>query len=338
MLFVIRIATPLPLRSQTSASAIQILGINRAGTNVSIHWQGGFPPYRILVNKDLNSPWTEHPNFIQTTSFTAAAELDWQFFQIRTEFAPIRLTRIRSYGDLVYLDWTGGNPPYRVQASKPSDSDWQDLPQVVLDTFYAGFVAENYSFYRIRSEPDTNAPSTPRSLSAPSVQCARAVFSWESAVDDASGSGIKAYNLYRDGLIVKQIEAPAIFVLDTGLTPRTSYEYSVSAIDRAGNESRRSSSLNVTTPACPDGETNGTASNPSLAIEWDRSEEPTTAGYIVYWGFQPGVYTWQIDVMQATTATLDGLESGVPYFIAVTAYDFSGAESEPSNRLTHIPP
>ncbi len=325
---------PMHLKTQNSSSAINILGIEHSITNVSIHWQGGFPPYRVRVSKGLDSAWTEYPNLIQNTNFTTPAGLISHFFQVRTEFAPIRLTRIQRDGGLVYLNWTGGIPPYRVQSLRLPGSDWQDLPHSMIGKFHASFAADDYSFYRVRSESDTNAPATPKALSALTVQCTRAVLSWESAEDEPMGSGLFAYNLYRNGVIVKQLAAPTNFVFDTELAANTSFDYRVSAVDRAGNESARSSVLTVTTPTCPDGETNGSR----LVLKWDRSEEPTIAGYIVHWGFEPGAYLWQIDVMRSTTATIDGLESGVPYFFAITAYDFGGTESEPSNKVTHIPP
>jgi len=330
---------PMQLKSQNAnSSTIKLLGIEHSNTNVSIHWQGGFPPYRVRVSEGLDSAWTEYPNIVQATNFNLPTELGSRFFQVRTEFAPIRLTRIQKHGELVYLNWTGGVPPYRVQSLRLPDADWQDLPHSQIEKYYASFVADDHSLYRVRSESDTNAPSTPKALSALTVQCTKAVLSWEPAEDESTGSGVFVYNVYRDGVIVKQVEAPTLFIFETDLAANSTFDYRVSAVDRAGNESARSSVLTVTTPTCPGGETNANGSDSSLVLKWDRSEEPTIAGYIVHWGFEPGVYPWQSDVMRSTTATIDGLESSVPYFFAVTAYNLGGTESEPSNKVTHIPP
>jgi hypothetical protein len=43
-------------------------------------------------------------------------------------------------------------------------------------------------------------------------------------------------------------------------------------------------------------------------------------------------------MMQATETAITDLESGVPYFFAITAYDMDGAESEPSAVVAYIPP
>jgi hypothetical protein len=42
--------------------------------------------------------------------------------------------------------------------------------------------------------------------------------------------------------------------------------------------------------------------------------------------------------MQATEIAVTDLESDVPYFFAVTAYDQDGIESEPSIVVAYIPP
>jgi len=42
--------------------------------------------------------------------------------------------------------------------------------------------------------------------------------------------------------------------------------------------------------------------------------------------------------MRATETAISDLESGVPYFFTITAYDLSGTESEPSAAVAYIPP
>ena len=190
----------------------------------------------------------------------------------------------------------------------------------------------------MRIEPDTNAPSTPGPLVLFTAECDRIVLGWGSAADGMPGSGLKAHNLYRDGQIVKQIPAPQLFTLDTGLTPGRTYHYSLSSLDRAGNESVRSVPLNVTLPQCSVTQTNGIGASPGVTIAWDPSEAPDVAGYVVHWSLEPGDYTWQADAMQATSITITDLESGVPYFFVITAYNLDGVESEPSAKLAYLPP
>jgi hypothetical protein len=328
------LTTPFGSFGQSTVEPIRILGISREDQNVSIQWSGGFPPYRMRVNNGSTSNWVELPQFINSTSFTAAAVETVSLFQVRTEFEPLQLTGIYQDSDFVRLQWRGGIPPYKVEACDVMGTNWIELPRLVMEDFYTTPSTGGFRFYRVRVEPDTNAPSTPESLTLLTAECDRIVLGWDAATDMEPGSGVKAHYLYRDGQIVDQIPVPAAFVLDSGLVPGRSYEYSLTAIDRAGNESRKSAPLVVTTPQCSVIETNGTG----VMLVWDPSEEPDVVGYIVHWGRDLGVYPWQADVMKATETAITDLESGVPYFFTITAYDLSGTESEPSAAVSYIPP
>jgi len=320
--------------AQSTVDPIRILGISREDQNVSIQWHGGFPPYRMRVNHGTSSNWVELPQFINSTSFTAAAVEPVSLFQVRTEFEPLLLTGIYQDSEFVRLQWRGGIPPYKVEAWDGIVTNWTELPRLVQENFYTTPSDGSFRFYRIRVENDTNAPSVPASLKVLTVECDRVVLGWDAATDPAPGSGVKAHYLYRDGQFVEEIPVTAAFVLDSGLIPVRSYGYSLTAIDHAGNESGQSAPLVVTTPRCSMTGTNGAG----VMLVWDPSEEPGVVGYIVHWGRDPGVYPWQMDVMQATETAIRDLESGVPYFFTITAYDLAGTESEPSTAVAYIPP
>lgn len=328
------LAVPAGAFEQSTVEPIRILGISREDKNVFIQWSGGFPPYRMRVNNGASSNWVELPQFINSTSFTAATIASVSLFQVRTEFEPLRLTGIYQDSDFVRLQWRGGIPPYKVEACDGMGTNWTELPRLVMENFYTTPSTAGFRFYRVRVEQDTNAPSTPGSLALLTGECDRVVLGWDATTDPAPGSGLKAHYLYRDGQFVREIPVPAAFVLDSGLVPGRSYDYSLAAIDRAGNESGQSVPLMVTTPQCSVTGTNGGG----VALVWDPSEESGVVGYIVHWGRDPGVYPWQMDVMQATETAINDLESGVPYFFAITAYDLGGTESEPSAAVAYIPP
>jgi chitodextrinase len=67
---------------------------------------------------------------------------------------------------------------------------------------------------------------------------------------DSGGSGLKGYNIYRNGTYVQQALAPATTTTDSGLSASTVYSYTVRAIDNAGNLSASSNTASANTPAC----------------------------------------------------------------------------------------
>ena len=58
----------------------------------------------------------------------------------------------------------------------------------------------------------------------------------------------------------------------------------------------------------------------TLSIEWDPNPEPEVVGYRVFVGPQPGVYTSQVDVGNATSYSLGAVEAGQRLCVAVAAY------------------
>ena len=76
--------------------------------------------------------------------------------------------------------------------------------------------------------------------------------------------------------------------------------------------------------------TSGDAPSQSVALQWAANTEVDLAGYRVYQGTSPGVYTSSLDVGTVTGYTTSPLQEGMTYYFAVTAYDISGNESAPS--------
>ena len=84
------------------------------------------------------------------------------------------------------------------------------------------------------------APTVPTGLTATAASCSQINLSW-SASTDTGGSGLKGYNVYKNGAYLKQVTTTS--TTDTGLNASTSYSYTVSAVDNAGNQSAQSQSI-----------------------------------------------------------------------------------------------
>jgi len=73
-----------------------------------------------------------------------------------------------------------------------------------------------------------------------------------------------------------------------------------------------------------------------ISLAWDQNPESDIAGYKIYYGVTSRNYTNVIDVGQTTTCTIAGLEEGITYFLAATAYDTLGTESSFSAEISFI--
>ena len=74
-----------------------------------------------------------------------------------------------------------------------------------------------------------------------------------------------------------------------------------------------------------------------LDLAWDPNNESDLAGYRVYFGIVSNQYAEFVDVGNRTTYRLGDLTEGVRYYVAVSAYDNAGRESEYSEEVSGIP-
>ena len=73
----------------------------------------------------------------------------------------------------------------------------------------------------------------------------------------------------------------------------------------------------------------------SVTLAWDASAAPELAGYELYYGYASRSYRHSVNVGQATTAALSGLDEAKVYYLAVVAYDAHGNESDFSNEVIY---
>lgn len=70
-----------------------------------------------------------------------------------------------------------------------------------------------------------------------------------------------------------------------------------------------------------------------VTLAWDPNTELDLAGYKIYYGFETGNYSYSIDVGDITNYTISGLEENRTIYLAATAYDVNGNESECSEQV-----
>jgi len=96
------------------------------------------------------------------------------------------------------------------------------------------------------SEPDVTPPTKPGVARTTSVSSSSVGLTWDPSTDNI---GVVGYDVFRDGTKVGTTPTPGF--TDTGLTPATTYVYTVQAKDPSGNLSVLSDGLTVTTPSGP---------------------------------------------------------------------------------------
>lgn len=90
---------------------------------------------------------------------------------------------------------------------------------------------------------DSESPTQPTNLSAAATGTTTTHLTWTAATDNV---GVTNYRIYRNGVAVDTIGNVTAYD-DSGLTPNTTYTYTVTALDAANNESAASNAAQVTT-------------------------------------------------------------------------------------------
>lgn len=136
---------------------------------------------------------------------------------------------------------------------------------------------------------DTTAPTVPTGLKASQQTSTTLQLTWNAASDNAGGSGLAGYDLYRNGQHIASPVQPAY--ADSGLLAGTTYHYAVRARDKAGNASARSGLLSVTTLADPGsggggggGEAGGGTPGTGGGTPGTGNGAKRVIGYFTQWG------------------------------------------------------
>ncbi|MGV8814827.1 MAG: fibronectin type III domain-containing protein [Gelidibacter sp.] len=178
---------------------------------------------------------------------------------------------------------------------------------------------------------DTQAPTAPSNLTASGTTTTTTNLSWTASTDNV---GVTGYTILRNGTSIGTTTGATTFNV-TGLTQGTSYAFTVTARDAAGNVSQVSNTANVTTllagdtqaPTAPSNLTASGTTTTTTNLSWTASTDNVgVTGYtILRNGTSIGTTTG------ATTFNVTGLTQGTSYAFTVTARDAAGNVSQVSN-------
>ena len=135
------------------------------------------------------------------------------------------------------------------------------------------YIAENstgssFNFFfdnvLVTTAADVAPPTTPTGLAASPIGSNRLNVTWNASTDNNQVAG---YTLYRNGNAITTLGPSTLGYADSGLSPNTSYSYTVDAFDSAGNRSARTSAVSGTTG-------NPSSADPVIATAGDIACDP----------------------------------------------------------------
>jgi acid phosphatase type 7 len=264
--------------------------------------------------------------------------------------APSSLTATAVSSTKVNLSWTAstdnvGVTGYRinrdgVQIASSTTTSYSDATVVGGNTYSytvtaldaAGNVSAPSNVASVSTQgTDTIPPTAPSSLSATAVSSAKVNLTWTASTDNI---GVTGYRVTRDGVQVGTSATTSYS--DATVAGGSTYSYTVTAVDAAGNVSAPSNAASVTTPVDttpPSAPTNLTATpsgTSGVSLSWTASTDDSGVAPS-YRVFRDGT---QAGTTPAAPYTDSGLQLGSTYSYYVKAVDSSGNVSAPSGTVS----
>ncbi|GGR98054.1 hypothetical protein GCM10010169_48290 [Micromonospora fulviviridis] len=181
---------------------------------------------------------------------------------------------------------------------------------------------------------DGIAPTAPTSLTANPTPIPSVNLSWTAATDNY---GVTGYRVHRDGAAVADLPATATTWTDTAVAGATRHEYTVDAVDAAGNRSDRGAPVAVTVPGpdtTPPTAPAGLAAVTSperVSLTWSAAADNVgVSGYEVLRDGAP------VATVPATTYADSDVPANEPHTWSVRALDAAGNTSAESNPVTAV--
>jgi len=178
---------------------------------------------------------------------------------------------------------------------------------------------------QFNAPPETIPPTVPGNLRSTGTTPNSVSLAWDASTDNV---GVTGYTVTYGST---NVNVTGTSTTINGLTPGTTYTFTVKAKDAAGNVSNASNALSVTTdsvlpdPIKPTAPTNLAVTSTTasqIGLSWTASTDNVgVTGYTVSYG------TTQVNVT-GTSATISGLAAGTTYTFTVTAKDAAGNVSD----------
>lgn len=209
-----------------------------------------------------------------------------------TKVVPIPSSTIVAGSGLVTVTWSGGTAPYQLQVCTNLGSPWQDVAGTTSSTSQTNILTLPNAYYRLMSvgslmatNQDTNAPTLPANLVATTIGSNEVDLAWSPSTDPGSNAtGVKGYNVYRNGIFLMQVPATNTSAADVYVMPTTTNNYTVASVDYAFHQSTQSAIASATTTTTGNCNDTVTPLSASFTSAGGSSNITVTAGNKCSWG------------------------------------------------------
>ncbi|WMJ67773.1 glycosyl hydrolase family 18 protein [Stenotrophomonas sp. 24(2023)] len=157
-------------------------------------------------------------------------------------------------GSVSKVEFFRNGASFAVATSAPYSASWANasagshtLRAVATDNNNATASTATVTITVNAASGDTTPPSVPAGLAVGTRTSSSIALSWSASTDNAGGSGVAGYDVYRNGSLVGSPSSASY--VDGGLSPSTTYSYRVRARDNAGNASAQGTAISASTLA-----------------------------------------------------------------------------------------
>ena len=313
----------------------------------------------VITNSADASPIADCQNGIVKSNLalgtqTCLQQLDWslavhiscnngnQGWCIVSTYDPSHAGAWKAYTDEILLVNLNSSQTIRLAHTRSSNSAYERFPRaalsgngryVLFDSDMRGANVDTYlldlqngSTPPLPAPVDTEAPSVPNNLSGTALSSSQINLSWSPATDNV---GVVGYKIYRSGAQIAT--STTANYQNTNLSPSTSYSYTVSAFDAAGNVSAQSASVTVLSLPIADvapPQLNGIQAvnlgSRSATIVWQTNEGATTRVEFGRTSAYGTLSVLNVNLVTSHSVTLSGLARNTTYHFRVLSKDAAG--------------